>query len=142
MQQRIEVAVGVVVERQGDALWILITRRHADSVLGGFWEFPGGKIEPGESAEACVVRELHEEVGLEVRVTEALQPVQHAYDHGRVHLRPYLCERVAGEAQPLHVSDCRWVAAGTLDDYDFPVGNAALLAQLRDRLQSDAPKRP
>jgi len=137
MLQRIDVAVGMVLEQRDDTLWILITRRRKEGVLGGLWEFPGGKIEQGESAEACVVRELAEEVGLVVRVTAALEPVCHVYDHGQVHLQAFLCQRVSGEPRPLHVSDCRWVRLAALEDYAFPAGNAPLLAQLRKQLQPD-----
>ena len=77
----------------------MITRRRQDAVLGGFWEFPGGKIEPGESPQAAAVREIREETTLEVRITAALPVLHHVYDYADVELHPFVCEVVAGEAR-------------------------------------------
>jgi len=147
----IAVAVGIVhrraahgsPERQAE---VLISRRRAEGILGGYWEFPGGKLDPGESAEACVVRELREELGIEVRPTAALASISHRYDHGHVHLQPFYCEHLSGQPEALEVEDWRWVEAGALHTCPFPPGNAALLATVqrelaaggRDRGNSDA----
>ena len=66
---------------------LLITQRHADAHLGGLWEFPGGKREPDETFEACLVRELREELGIEVAVGELVESLTHAYPEKTVHLR-------------------------------------------------------
>lgn len=146
--ERIEVAVGILAEcpaptadgqaaggadAAGTPAWrILIARRPLDGVLGGFWEFPGGKREHGESLESCLKREFQEEVGLSVRVTDALPALDYTYDHGRVRLRPYFCERVDPRQTPqaLAVSEWRWVGPEELAAYEFPPANAALLGHV------------
>ena len=80
IQKNVRVAIGLVRRNLGSETEVLITRRRLDAVLGGLWEFPGGKIEDGESPQAAVVRELCEETGLEVRVVEAMAVLQHTYD--------------------------------------------------------------
>lgn len=124
----VRVAIGVV---QGDDGRILITRRRADTVLGGLWEFPGGKLEADETAEQCVVRELMEEVGIDVEVIASFTALRHEYEHGKVQLMPRLCRVVAGEAKPLEVADVAWVEAATLEAYAFPEANGELLAAVR-----------
>lgn len=129
----VEVAIGVTHRSApGTGLpEVLISRRAKDGVLGGYWEFPGGKLEPGESAELCVVRELFEELGVEVRPTSAMGPIEHTYDHAHVLLRPFYCEHLGGEPQALEVDDWVWAEVGSLDRYEFPPANAALLDQVR-----------
>lgn len=131
----VQVAVGVV-HRHSEACGatqVLISRRAEAGVLGGFWEFPGGKLEPGESAEACVVRELREELGIEVRPTSAMLPIEHTYEHAHVVLRPFYCEHVGGEPRALEVDDWVWAEVAALGGYEFPSANAALL----DRVQRE-----
>ncbi|MEM7626197.1 MAG: 8-oxo-dGTP diphosphatase MutT [Planctomycetota bacterium] len=132
----IQVAIGIVWRVPGecaapDQPEVLISRRVNDGVLGGYWEFPGGKLDSGESAEACVVRELREELGIEVRATRALEAISHRYDHGRVELRPFFCAHVRGEPEALQVAAWRWVEVAALGDYQFPPANAGLLEQVR-----------
>ena len=109
---------------------MLITRRRPDSVLGGYWEFPGGKIEPGETAQQCVAREIYEELGLCVRVDQPLLAVEHVYQHGRVRLEPYYCTRLSGQLRHLQVAEHRWVTPEQLHDYRFPRANGKLLERL------------
>ena len=127
--QIIHVAIGIVMAEDGK---VLITKRKADAVLGGLWEFPGGKIESGETAEVCVVREIMEEVGLPVRVVEPLETIEHTYDHGHVVLQPLLCQPVEGEAIPIEVAELRWALPATLNADEFPPANAPLLAMISD----------
>jgi len=126
----IEVAVGVVVGGQAGRERVLITRRHADRPLGGLWELPGGKVEPGESAEAAVVRELCEEVGIEARVIGTLPTVDHVYEHARVRLRPFWCEVVEGEARPIDVAEVAWVEPAELARRPFPEANRPLIGSI------------
>ncbi len=132
----VEVAIGVT-HRLHPATGrpeVLISRRAKDGVLGGYWEFPGGKLDPGESAEACVVRELREELGVEVRPTSAMEPIEHTYAHAHVVLRPFYCEHLGGEPRAIEVDDWVWAELQSLDDYEFPPANAALLKQVRREL--------
>ena len=93
--KRIDVAIGVVT-RAGR---ILICQRKSGDTFGGYWEFPGGKCESGEVLEACLARELMEEVAIEARVIEKLTIIHHNYPRTRLTLHPFLCEQTSGEPQ-------------------------------------------
>jgi 8-oxo-dGTP diphosphatase len=80
---------------------VLLAKRPAGKRLGGLWEFPGGKVEPGEEPAAALRREIHEELGCEVRVMEALEPCAHEYEWGGILLLPFVCEIEAGSAEPV-----------------------------------------
>lgn len=131
--KRVEVAVGIVCENtiEPAGARVLISRRAAAGVLGGYWEFPGGKLEANESAEACVVRELREELGVEVCPTSVLDAIEHTYDHARVVLRPFICAHVGGEPRALEVEEWKWVTVDELADHRFPPANGPLLEQVR-----------
>ncbi|MEM6853470.1 MAG: 8-oxo-dGTP diphosphatase MutT [Planctomycetota bacterium] len=131
-QIEVQVAVGVTHRRcpESGRPQVLISRRAKDGVLGGYWEFPGGKLEPGESAEACVVRELREELGVDVRPTKTMEPIQHTYNHAHVVLRPFYCEHVGGEPAALEVDDWTWCDVARLSEYSFPPANALLLERV------------
>jgi mutator protein MutT len=124
----IDVAAALVF-REGK---LLITQRHAAAHLGGLWEFPGGKREPNESFEACLKRELKEELGIEVEVGELVESLTHGYPEKTVHLKFYLCRWREHEPQPLGCPAFRWVSAGELTDHEFPAADARLLDRLRD----------
>jgi len=109
---------------------ILITRRKADQVLAGYWELPGGKLEPDESPADAVVRELLEEVGIEVAPVAALPPVEHRYDHAHVRLSPFICRHLAGTPRPLHADELRWVRPEALSGYAFPDASLPILDEL------------
>jgi 8-oxo-dGTP diphosphatase len=123
----IEVAAALVF-RDGK---LLITQRHPDAHLGGLWEFPGGKREVNETFEQCLVRELREELGIEVAVGELLESLTHDYPEKTVHLRFYRCGWRQHEPQPLGCPAFKWVTAAELQDYAFPAADARLLEKLR-----------
>ena len=123
----IEVVCGVIEDSGGRFLACL---RPAGRHLGGLWEFPGGKVEPGEEAEAALARELEEELGIRVEVGEALRPVEWHYERGSIRLLPFRCRILEGDPHPHEHERLMWCAPedfGTLDwaDADMPV-----LAQL------------
>jgi 8-oxo-dGTP diphosphatase len=118
----------IAVVRRGGK--ILIAKRPAGKHLAGYWEFPGGAVEPGETAEDAVKRELREETGVEIRVVERLAPIDWDYGHKQVHLDVFLCEWVSGEARALAGDEVRWVDTRDLNDADFPPANGALLRTL------------
>ena len=124
--------VDIAVVLRGDR--VLICRRRDDAPLGGFWEFPGGKREPGESAEACVVREVREEVGIEVRHCHSIVIIEHEYPDVRVRLHPHVCAHVAGEARAIGCQEVRWVEPATLREYRFPPANDVLIERLMAEL--------
>ncbi len=109
---------------------LLITQRHAGAHLGGLWEFPGGKREPGETFEACLVREIREELGAEITVDKLCEEIFHDYPEKSVHLKFFRCQLLAGEPQPLDCAAVRWVNPRELADYEFPAADAQLLQKL------------
>ncbi len=109
----ITVTAGVL--RRGRA--VLLTKRPADGLLGGLWEFPGGKQEPGETLPDCLARELREELGVEVTVGEEIGLFRHAYSHFKVVLHAFECAVVSGEPRPLASDGLAWVDMGKLGDY-------------------------
>jgi mutator protein MutT len=110
---------------------ILITQRHANSHLGGLWEFPGGKREPDETFEQCLVREIREELGLEISVGELFEEVVHAYPEKSVRLKFFICKILSGKPQPLDCAAVKWVTKTELATFDFPDADARLLEKLR-----------
>lgn len=137
--KKVNVAIGVLVSRRGGDTWqVLISRRKADTVLAGFWEFPGGKIEPGEPAEACLVREFQEELGVRVRVGALLGVTEHTYDYAVVRLSAFFCGWVSGEPRNLQVAEHRWVPAGDLGGVAFPPANQTLVRRVMETLSDVA----
>jgi mutator protein MutT len=122
----IDVAAGLVF-RRGE---LLITQRHAQSHLGGLWEFPGGKREPGETIEQCLTRELREELGIEVSIGELIESLTHAYPEKTVRLHFYRCYLLRGEPQLLDCADFKWVRAAQLRDHHFPPADERLIDRL------------
>ena len=123
----IDVALALVW-RQG---CLLITQRKADTHLGGLWEFPGGKCNPGEPPEQCAVREALEEVGVACEALGVLPPIEHEYSERTVRLFPVECRYVGGPPRPIQVTRWAWVRPGDLQQYPFPPANAPLLEDLR-----------
>jgi mutator protein MutT len=132
MSTPIHVAVGVLLEWRQDAWRCLIARRPRDTVLSGYWELPGGKVEPGESAAQCLIREFREELDLTVEVGRPVPGgcIEHRYDHGRVRIDALFCTCRRGTPKNIAVTAHRWVTAAELPDYRFPPANDALVHQI------------
>lgn len=109
---------------------VLLCKRPAEAMLGGLWEFPGGKREPGESIAACIRRELREECGLEVAVGEHLVDVEHAYSHFRVTLRCYHCRAPKGRVRDLGCTAHAWVRPEAIGTYPLPAADVKILEAL------------
>ncbi len=109
---------------------ILITKRPSEGLLGGMWEFPGGKQEPGETLEACARREIREELGIEIAVQDQLAKVNHAYSHFRITLHAFNCTHVAGRVRKLGVADYKWVRPEALHEYAFPKADRVIIELL------------
>jgi len=127
--------IGVAVIRDDRDL-ILIDRRLAKGLLGGFWEFPGGKIEGNETVEECIKREILEEIGIEIAVDSHLITIDHTYSHFRVNLQVYNCRYLSGEARALECEEIRWVTINELDNYTFPAANQEIIRALKDMVNS------
>jgi 8-oxo-dGTP diphosphatase len=121
--------VAAVIRREDGRL--LITQRLADDTLGGYWEFPGGKVDPGEELRAALVRELREEIGVEAEIGAEIHHITHAYPDRDVRLYFYEVRIVSGEPRLIEVADLRWVTLDELMDYQFPEADRPLLEQLR-----------
>lgn len=126
IMKRVDVVIAIVV-RDGK---VLICQRPEQGPLGGYWEFPGGKQEPGESHHQCLARELAEELQIEIRPVEPLESIEFDYPHARVRIHPYLCEHAAGEPTPLASQQFLWVKTTDLPAYHFPPANDNLIRWL------------
>jgi len=126
-RKSVEVAAGLVF-RDGK---LLITRRPAGGHLAGLWEFPGGKREKGETFRDCLVRELREELGIEVEIGAKLETLTHDYPTKRVFLQFYRCRWMQHEPRALGCPDFKWVAAAELQNYQFPAADARLIQRLQ-----------
>ena len=120
------IVTAAVVERDG---LLLVTRRIDGTHLAGHWEFPGGKCEPGESPEDCLVRELREELGVAASVGDEIYRTHYAYADRRLDLRFFDC-RIEGEPEPLIGQEIRWVARSELPELQFPPADAELVQRL------------
>lgn len=109
---------------------VLLTQRRPDDHLGGLWEFPGGKREPGESLRDCLRRELREELGIEVEVREVVERATHSYPDRAVNIEFFRCRLLAGEPQLLGCQDLAWAGPGELARYRFPAADARVVAKL------------
>jgi len=120
--------VAAVIRRDGR---ILITQRLDDVHLARLWEFPGGKVEAGESLEAALQREIQEELGIGIVVVDEFHTVEHDYPGKSVRLHFFNCVIEQGEPVSLGVADLRWVLPAELSQFEFPPADAELIEQLR-----------
>jgi 8-oxo-dGTP diphosphatase len=132
------VAAGVIVERGR----VLLSQRKSGTHLAGAWEFPGGKVEPGEDPRAALARELSEELGIDTTVGDAVEVTFHRYPKKDVLLLFFEASRKPGSPEPraIDVAAVRWAEAGELRDELFPPADVAVLAKVRARLNPSAPR--
>ncbi|WP_445356748.1 8-oxo-dGTP diphosphatase MutT [Microbulbifer sp. ANSA002] len=128
MSRVIHVAVGVVRRSDGK---ILIARRPDHLHMGGRWEFPGGKVESGESVQQALTRELLEEVAIEVDQLQPLVEIQHEYAEKTVFLDTWQVTAFSGEAQGREGQETAWVAVQELNNYQFPDANQAIIEAIK-----------
>src|SRR5258707_9834762 len=128
--KRLDVVIAVI----HDCGKVLICQRRQDDSFGGYWEFPGGKLEPGEPPTQCLARELREELAIEVSPTEMFPPIEHDYATARVRLLPYLCTLTRGHPRPLAAQRLEWIEPPRLRDYRYPSANTVLIEQIIARL--------
>jgi len=115
---------------------VLIAQRREEASMGGLWEFPGGKIEDGETPEDALIRELTEELGISTQ-TACLAPLafaSHSYDNFHLLMPLYVCRKWQGLPQPLEHQALKWVRPQNLRDYPMPPADIPLIAHLCDLL--------
>ncbi len=125
----VHVAVGVIVDSAHN---VLITRRAQSAHQGGLWEFPGGKVEAGESLLAALTRELQEELGIVIGRTSALLEIHHDYGDKQVLLDVHVVWDYSGEARSLENQPMAWVSPQALTQYAFPAANAGIVIALEN----------
>jgi len=127
-----QIGVAVIWNQQGE---ILIDRRLQEGLLGGLWEFPGGKIEEQETIPACIEREIKEELGITVEVGEHLITINHAYTHFRVTLHVHHCCYLSGDPQPIECDEIRWVKPDQLSEFPFPKANTRIIEAITSQIR-------
>lgn len=123
-----QIGVGIILN--GAKGKVLIALRPDDTMLGGMWEFPGGKQEEDEEMETTVIRELKEELGVDISITKPFMKLDHAYSHFKITLHAYLCELENGDPKPKTSQEIRWITIDELADYPFPKANRKLTEKL------------
>ena len=127
-QKVVNVAVGVIKHNNH----YFLTKRAADSHQGGKWEFPGGKIEAGESVFQALHRELKEEVAIEVLSCQPLIDINHDYGDKIVNLHVYIIDNFSGQCTPLEGQQGDWFALTDFDKLTFPAANTAIISALKN----------
>ena len=125
------IGVGIVWRQNSEkSNEVLIALRPEEGLLGGLWEFPGGKCKSDELITECITREILEETGLTVKTTGKLIEVKHAYSHFKITLHAYECEYISGELKPLASQALKWVTLDEIHQYAFPKANKRVLEAL------------
>ena len=126
------IAVGIISNKQK----ILITRRPINGLLGGLWEFPGGKVENNETPEAACIREIKEEIGLDVKVTGYLTRIHHAYTHFKIKMDVFYCKKLHGHIKLSGPIDHRWISLADIEQFAFPKANNKFIPQIEESVLS------
>jgi 8-oxo-dGTP diphosphatase len=116
-----------MIEQEGK---YLITQRPRTATFPSLWEFPGGRVEQGETDQAALARELEEEMGIGVEVADRVIHVEHAYESYDIDFCVYRCNLVRGPLRHIRVADHRWVRPDELDEYEFPPADEKSIAKL------------
>ena len=127
------VSAVALIDRDGR---VLIAKRPEGKAMAGLWEFPGGKVEPGETPESALIRELHEELGIETW-SSCLAPLtfaSHTYDDFHLLMPLFVCRKWDGVPRPREHAALKWVGVRDLADYPMPAADVPLVAVLRDWL--------
>ncbi|WP_299591359.1 8-oxo-dGTP diphosphatase MutT [uncultured Microbulbifer sp.] len=129
--KHIHVAVGVILGRDGR---ILLAKRPEHLHMGGRWEFPGGKVEQGESIQQAMTRELKEELDIEVNTMEPLIEIRHDYGDKQVFLDTWFVTEFSGTERGVEGQELAWVTASELPDYHFPDANQPIVEAIQTKL--------
>ena len=129
--QQLHVAVGVIIRQQGRQAQVLLALRSSKQHQGGKWEFPGGKVEPGETVEAALSRELQEELAITVTKAEPFMLLNYTYPERRVTLDIWLVTEFSGTPEGLEGQPLQWVNISDLASITFPDANQPIVAKLQ-----------
>lgn len=129
MSEPLKVACAVIRDRKR----LLIAQRNPGAHLGGYWEFPGGKLKPGETHQQCLVREADEELGICISPVELLAEAKHPYPDKDVYLYFYLCDYLYGTPVKHACHDFKWIVPEDFHRYQFPPADADFIAELLRR---------
>ncbi|AUC61510.1 8-oxo-dGTP diphosphatase [Cyanobacterium sp. HL-69] len=124
----LRIGTAVIVDDEG---LILIDKRRNKGSMANKWEFPGGKFEEGENAQECIVREIKEELGIDIEVGKHLINVKHDYPHLSLTLMVYYARIISGKPQTIECAEIRWVKPEELDNFDFPDANYQIIEKIK-----------
>ena len=130
-QEKNVILCGVAVIRRGREF--LIAQRKKNDSFGNYWEFPGGKKNAGEAFEDCAVREVREEIGIEIKVVEKLMDLRRPYNRKIIWLHFYLCSHVSGEPSAIDCQKVQWTDIAQLKNFRFPPSNNQVIHRLLER---------
>jgi mutator protein MutT len=122
------VVTAAIIRKNGS---VLLARRSPGQKLAGFWEFPGGKVEGGETPEQCLARELYEELGILTRIGEKCAESSHEYEHGSFRILAYLVDNISGELKSNVHDRLEWVKVDDVDRYQLLPADLPILAALK-----------
>lgn len=128
VSKKIEVSAAVIY-RNGKTY---IQQRPQKGLMGGLWEFPGGKIEKGESPEDCLKREIAEELGVQIKINEKIMTIKHSYTQFRVTLHVFNCTLKSGRIRATSCDQWKWVSPKNINKYPFPAANVKILNHLKN----------
>jgi len=124
-----KIAVGVIKKNNQ----ILISKRKLNGLLGGLWEFPGGKILSGETPEECIKREVKEELGISIIPKQFIKEITHQYSHFSINLVAYFCKYNSGTPQTIECQDWKWISINQFDQFAFPKANHKLFNSIKNK---------
>lgn len=128
------IGVGIIEREDGK---VLIALRPENVMLGGLWEFPGGKQEVGETIQQTVERELNEELGVEIKTCKEFMKLKHVYSHFSITMHAFMCSIISGEPSAKFSQEIRWVNISELEQYPFPKANKLLTEKLMGKGKGD-----
>ncbi len=133
----IDVGIVALFRKGPDSTEILIARRRAEAHLGGLWELPGGKCEPGESASSAARRELQEEIGVDAAALDLIGVIEHDYSDRTVRLHVFAAPCPTGAIpMPIQSAEIRWIDVKSIDEFNWPEANRSIMESIRQRLGS------
>lgn len=116
---------------------ILISKRKQDVMLGGLWEFPGGKVKQGETLDEALIREVIEEIGVSVEISKELSTIKHTYSHFKITLTAFVCTYKSGVPNPKDSDEVRWIKLTDLHEYPFPKANLKFIGLVKEYFSND-----